>query len=397
MLFDHQGPTPRILAGAEAVRAIVDLLLAWLIRASVDGTGSLRADVRAPSSDRCLVRLRAANADPDLHQVTGGRGRASVRATDGTAQTALLILVANLCRRMRAHFWLERLHQTAWLAEVELTLPCETPMPQATTPLAMAAEAWLIGQPPRALESTLGRLRRLGWCVRLFAHAEDAVQRLVRRPPAAAPCLVIGVGHLGVNRASIAHLRREMPASVRLAWAVDVSARRWRIDIAGVDRFAWPLSETRLRTLTDQARAGAAAVERVKRQHALRVLVVDDDELNRVVAGAMLEALGYEAQFAADGVEGLDRCLTSEPDLVLMNLNMPRLDGLDATFKLRRWQRDGVVPRFPIVAATSLVADDERWDRARMEMDAVLTKPFDQRTLQRKLSDLLGPVRPRSG
>lgn len=305
-----------MLAGAESMLAIVELLLVWIVRSCAGGIGSLRVEAARVSRGNCRIRLRAANTDPDLHEGVGREVAASELAADDSPKTALLVLAANLCRSKRGRFNLTRLGEDRWLAQVELELPCAEPVQAGTAPLGAAVEAWLVGQPPHALEHTTRRLRRLGWRVRLFGDAAQALDRIAHGPAEAAPHLVIGVGHLGVSRASIARLRHAMPRQIRVAWAVDVGHRRSRVEIAGVHRCPWPLSEARLRAFTDDARTIAAPTAGPDmRPRPPRVLVMDAAAASRCTARAVFEVLGYDTELAADGVEGLDRSLTTEPDL----------------------------------------------------------------------------------
>ena len=106
----------------------------------------------------------------------------------------------------------------------------------------------------------------------------------------------------------------------------------------------------------------------------LRVLVVDDNEVNLLIAAEMLSHAGVEVHTAEDGAQALHR-LQAEPfDLVFMDMQMPVLDGLEATRRIRaRTDR----PRVPILAMTAnaLPADRERCLQAGM--DDVITKPID--------------------
>ena len=106
----------------------------------------------------------------------------------------------------------------------------------------------------------------------------------------------------------------------------------------------------------------------------LRVLVVDDNEVNLLIAGEMLSHAGVEVLTAEDGAQALQR-LQAEPfDLVFMDMQMPVMDGLEATRRIRALTDK---PRVPIVAMTAnaLPADRERCLQAGM--DDVITKPID--------------------
>ena len=105
-----------------------------------------------------------------------------------------------------------------------------------------------------------------------------------------------------------------------------------------------------------------------------RVLVVDDNEVNLLIAGEMLSYAGAEVHTAEDGVQALQRLQSETFDLVFMDMQMPVMDGLEATRRIRA-RTEG--PRVPIVAMTAnaLPADRERCLQAGM--DDVITKPID--------------------
>lgn len=109
-----------------------------------------------------------------------------------------------------------------------------------------------------------------------------------------------------------------------------------------------------------------------------RVLVVEDNPLNRELAEAILEMAGYETLSAADGEAALDAARTGQPDIILMDVDLPRLDGLEAT---RRLKGDPATEGIPVVALTAYaMAGDE--ERARAAgCDGYVTKPINRPSL----------------
>lgn len=107
-----------------------------------------------------------------------------------------------------------------------------------------------------------------------------------------------------------------------------------------------------------------------------RLLVVDDMEVNRIVAGGLAAALGFEVDSVADGLDAIRHCRHSPPDVVLMDINMPVVGGIDATRHLRHLQRLGRLPRFPILAATANDAPSTADECRLVGMDGFLSKPL---------------------
>jgi CheY-like chemotaxis protein len=116
-----------------------------------------------------------------------------------------------------------------------------------------------------------------------------------------------------------------------------------------------------------------------------RVLVVDDFPQVRQLFGRFLTLAGMEPSFAADGVEGLKAARASRPDLVVCDLEMPRMDGIALCAALRA---DAATRRLPIVAVTG---SGEEAARAAMAAgcDAVLPKPCSPALLLATIRDLL--------
>jgi signal transduction histidine kinase/CheY-like chemotaxis protein len=103
----------------------------------------------------------------------------------------------------------------------------------------------------------------------------------------------------------------------------------------------------------------------------LRVLLVEDNTINQLVARRLLEGLGHEVTTAANGREGVEACAEAEFDLVLMDCHMPELDGYEATRELRRrhWRQ-------PIVALTAAATPEDAERCREAGMNDVLTKPL---------------------
>jgi signal transduction histidine kinase/ligand-binding sensor domain-containing protein/CheY-like chemotaxis protein/HPt (histidine-containing phosphotransfer) domain-containing protein len=115
-----------------------------------------------------------------------------------------------------------------------------------------------------------------------------------------------------------------------------------------------------------------------------RVLVVEDQALNREVAEGMLAALGLQATTAANGRQALDRLAAEEFDIVLMDCQMPVMDGFSATAELRR--REGSGSRLPIVALTANATSEGREACLAAGMDDYLAKPFSRSALHAVLA-----------
>ena len=116
-----------------------------------------------------------------------------------------------------------------------------------------------------------------------------------------------------------------------------------------------------------------------------RVLLVDDNPVNQVMTQAMLERLGLAVVVAGDGQGALRRFAEQTFDVVLMDVQMPVMDGLTATEKLRAMERHAGRGRTPVVAVTGNPEPEVRQRGQVVGMDDFLGKPFTLDQLQRML------------
>lgn len=108
-----------------------------------------------------------------------------------------------------------------------------------------------------------------------------------------------------------------------------------------------------------------------------RVLLVEDSPVNQEVAGAMLESLGVAFGTAENGLVALEQVCRESFDLVLMDCQMPGMDGFEATGEIRRRERDGRLSRtLPVVALTANAIDGDRERCIAAGMDDYLSKPY---------------------
>jgi PAS domain S-box-containing protein len=118
----------------------------------------------------------------------------------------------------------------------------------------------------------------------------------------------------------------------------------------------------------------------------LRILIAEDNRLNQKVVMRMLEKLGYAADLARDGIEALEKARENEYDIILMDVQMPRMDGLTATAALIKYFEGKIRPR--IVGMTAHAANEDRDRGLAAGMDEYLTKPIQLVKLKELLWNL---------
>ena len=120
-----------------------------------------------------------------------------------------------------------------------------------------------------------------------------------------------------------------------------------------------------------------------------RVLVAEDNEVNQMVIGELLRRLGCRAELVDNGHAAVLAVAGGGYDLVLMDCQMPTLDGFDATAAIRRAEADGNRPRLAVVALTANAIKGDRERCLAAGMDDYLTKPIDAALLAAKLAQWL--------
>ena len=127
------------------------------------------------------------------------------------------------------------------------------------------------------------------------------------------------------------------------------------------------------------------APEATSRPHVPTVLLVEDNHINQVVALEFLSLMGVKSRLAKNGLEAVSQCLEAAPDLVLMDIQMPGMDGLECARRLRELQREGRLPAFPILALTAHALESDVSASIDAGMDEHLTKPLDFVALRARL------------
>jgi CheY-like chemotaxis protein len=117
-----------------------------------------------------------------------------------------------------------------------------------------------------------------------------------------------------------------------------------------------------------------------------RILLVEDNEMNRDMLSRRLARSGYEVVIAVQGEEGVALARTASPDLVLMDMSLPVLDGWEAT---RRLKADPVTRDIPVVALTAHAMSGDREKAREAGCDDFDTKPVEYARLLSKIEGLL--------
>ena len=116
-----------------------------------------------------------------------------------------------------------------------------------------------------------------------------------------------------------------------------------------------------------------------------RILLVEDNEMNRDMLSRRLVRRGFEVEIAVDGQEGLDKARTARPDLILMDMSLPVMDGWEAT---RRLKEDPQCRHIPVVGLSAHAMAGDREKALAAGCDDYDTKPVDIKRLLEKIERL---------
>ena len=117
-----------------------------------------------------------------------------------------------------------------------------------------------------------------------------------------------------------------------------------------------------------------------------RILLVEDNEMNRDMLSRRLVRNGYEVSVAIDGQQGVDMALSERPDLILMDMSLPVIDGWEAT---RRVRANDVTRQIPVIALTAHAMAGDREKAIEAGCDDYDTKPVEITRLLGKIAALL--------
>jgi two-component system sensor histidine kinase/response regulator len=178
--------------------------------------------------------------------------------------------------------------------------------------------------------------------------------------------------------------------------SVDSHAHRGTTEQLGF--VAWlqkPARQSTLRDCLARLRQGATAIATPSREgpapitlhaHGTPVLLVEDNPINREVATGLLELLGYQVDSVEDGRQACDRSAIASYSVILMDCQMPVMDGFTATATIRQRERQQHATRAPIIALTANAMEGDRERCLVAGMDDYLTKPFSHQALSEMLA-----------
>ncbi|QDT71829.1 Signal transduction histidine-protein kinase BarA [Lacipirellula limnantheis] len=377
-----------LLGDPSRLRQIVVNLVSNAVKFTAEGEVCVDVSLAARDGDRAVIRLAVQDtgigiAKDKIDAVFEAFRQSDSSTTRRYGGTGLgLSISMQLVQLMEGRIWLE--------SEINVgsTFHCEIPFlldgeavaeqsEQATKP----TRAWLIGGNAHAATVYAEMLAQ--------CNVEPTIINSADELPAGSPRLaVIDLAAAGQIQWIAAEQLAGLPASIRPAMImlipagqVDAAERCRNLGISQVLIKPAKLSELRAAVRSalgagDQGPASAATPASLAEQRPLRILVADDSPVNQEVARGLLELCGHQVTLADDGRQAVELFGQHEFDLVLMDIEMPELDGLAAARRVRELEAERDVERTPIIAlsAHALVGFSAECQEAGM--DGYLAKPI---------------------
>ena len=399
LVFDWVGEVPWVHGDDGALRQIAINLLGNAIKFTERGQVTLTTSAPMLADGRVQLTVTVADTGPGVPPPRRAdifkafvQGDDSLARGHGGAGLGLAI-AARLTEAMGGRLELDCPPAGGSVFTLSVPLPA-APAPAGSCPELRESPGriWLIyGRPPGGTWLA-ANLTRQGWLPVVIYGLCAAVAHAQSVP---APDAVVVTGQVLVPGADLAPLRAALPQTpvrlvVRPEWHdQDIEAQAQALQLP---LHLAPVTPAMLRCLLapDAAQAAPREAPPPQWRDGAQVLLVEDNPVNQLVGAEFLRALGLGVRVAADGAAAVACCLDVAPDLVLMDLQMPGVDGLEATRRLRALQREGRWRGAPILALTANATAADRADCFAAGMDGVLVKPLSLRTLREALTPWLG-------
>jgi PAS domain S-box-containing protein len=396
--FDWIGPEPLLVGDEGAIRQILMNLIGNAAKFTREGHVSVVVKATDAGAGMLDLAIAVEDSGPGIPQARRARifdafeqGDDSLAREHGGTGLGLAIARA-LARAMNGDITLDAPDAGGSRFTLQLRLRAK-PYSDSTAPHAPPGLVWLVATSRLGGPWLTRRLQRLGWRVMVLASADDVMDATRRSVDWPAQVLVSEYGL--TPRLDLPALRRALPGVaidliIRPDWHEPIRERQARA--LGMSTILTPMTPKDLAGLGRPTSPPAAATPGPAPSPwppGSEVLLVEDNPVNQLIGQEFLNALGLAVRTVDDGEQALVACLEKPPSIVLMDLQMPGMDGLEAARRLRQLQDEQRWPGAPIIALTAHAADSDRHACLAAGMNEMLTKPLGLETLRLMLLKFL--------
>ena len=401
VMYDYLGPVTRVAGDEQRLQQIAANLLTNAIKYTENGYVALRAEVLPRADGHCQATIEVADTGPGMSPEIAARvfdpfvqGDESLARRHGGAGLGLSI-ARGLADSLGGTLQLETAPGAGARFTLQLPLqmqPGEQPMNRLPAP----GHAWLVYNRPVPAEWLATRLARLGWTSEIIPGMPALLTRAAQLGTGGAvpPDLIVLAEAALDTPTSLDQLREQLPGAsavllVRPDWnqpPLEAAARHNAMPLVFM-----PLTPGSLLELTEQHGRSTRPAESgfvdlgPDEMHRFDILIAEDNPVNQLIVAEMVATLGFGARLARDGAEAIEACHEQAPDLLLMDLQMPVVDGIAATRRLVELQAQGRLPPFPIIALTAHATPQDRERCLDAGMKGYLTKPINLAQLRSEL------------
>ena len=403
--FDWLGRRTRVRGDPARLRHILVNLLGNALKFTEEGHVGVITEVVELGDGTCRMRMQVEDTGPGIApeqqaQVFDAfvQGDASLSRRHGGTGLGLATARA-LAVGLGGDITLRSQPGAGSVFTLTLTLRTEGPLdPEPPPP---DGPVWMVATDPGRVTWMLQQLLRRAREVQQPTSLAEAAERALQLPADERPVAVLISQWALSSPADLQALRQALPEAhlsmlLRPDWhRADIEQAAQALHITSAQR---PLTPRALDALLRPAPRPAPVVAEAAAPFGTppepapalsapgsHVLLVEDNPVNRMIGEGFLQALGVVSQTADDGAQALDACARQAPALVLMDLQMPVMDGLEATRRLRALQQAGQLRHFPIVALTAHALESDRQRAMAAGMDGYLTKPLLLDALRQEL------------
>lgn len=401
---------PSRLIGDEArLRQILINLAGNAIKFTESGGVSIEINAdAAESSPICRLKIKVQDTGigmsaDELSAIFGEYVQANASTSRRFGGTGLgLAISKRIAERMGGSISVASVPCVGTTFLCEISFPVETESNGHGKPLAGRTYELAIGNGPSA-DHLAKSLQDLGATVIRLEGGEAVARALAARHGSAGAELICDVQ----SRQQLLAWKRSAKSGkgrVKAVWIMlQPEERRQHRELLGppfAGYFIKPLRQSSLLkqfTARDEAVIAEATkqlrgmVPRARPARGLDILLAEDNPVNALLARTILSRAGHRVEHVVSGRLVLDRMMTpgaARPDLIIMDVEMPDLDGIETSRRLRAFERDNDLPRTPILALTANAKREDENDCNEAGMDGYLAKPFDSDDLEKAITRL---------
>ena len=401
MMYDYAGPVSLVIGDEQRLQQIAANLLTNAVKYTETGHVAVRADVVPRGDGRCDAVIEVSDTGTGMTAEIAARvfepfvqGDESLARRHGGTGLGLSI-ARELANSIGGTLALDTAVGSGTRFTLRLSLqmqPGEQPMERMPEP----GNAWLTYTRPIPAQWLAQRLQRLGWSSEVIGGIAPLLERATQVGSSGHPepdLIVLAEAALD-TAASLDALRAQLPSTaivllVRPDWnqpPLEAAARANEMPLVFMPLTPGALLEltrTRGRALRS-VDSGFVDIDSADPRR-FDILIAEDNPVNQLIISEMVATLGFGARLARDGAEAIEACREHAPDLLLMDLQMPLVDGIEATRRLVELQRRGRLARFPIIALTAHATPQDRERCLEAGMKGYLTKPISLSQLRSEL------------